>query len=61
MKTEEILRYEEEFKIMEEALGTSLLVFDFLRGRCIYGDPIVDTNKKRERREIEGKTMSQDG
>jgi cobyric acid synthase len=59
MKTEEILRYEEEFKVMEEALGTSLLVFGFPGGYSIFGDQIVDANEKRERREIKGKTMSQ--
>ncbi len=31
MKTEEILRYESEFKAMQDALGTSFLVFDFPR------------------------------
>lgn len=29
MKTEELLRYEAEFKLMQEALGTTLLVFEF--------------------------------
>ena len=29
MKTEEILRYESEFKAMQEVLGTFLLVFEF--------------------------------
>jgi len=29
MKTEEILRYESEFKAMQKVLGTSLLVFEF--------------------------------
>jgi hypothetical protein len=29
MKTEELLRYEAEFKAMREALGTSLLMFEF--------------------------------
>jgi hypothetical protein len=29
MKTEELLRYEAEFKAMQEALGITLLVFEF--------------------------------
>jgi hypothetical protein len=29
MKTEDILRYEAEFKAMQEAFGTSMLVFEF--------------------------------
>ena len=31
MKTEDILRYKAEFKAMQEAFGTALLVFDFPR------------------------------
>ena len=29
MKTEELLRYEAEYRVMGEAFGTFLLVFDF--------------------------------
>ncbi len=29
MKTEELIRYEVEYKAMKQALGTSLLVFEF--------------------------------
>lgn len=32
MRTEEILRYEAEFKAMQEELGNFLLVFDFPKG-----------------------------
>jgi len=59
MKTEEILHYEKEFKAMGEALGTSLLVFDFPGGRFISSDQVVDTNENGEGREIDGKTRSQ--
>jgi len=31
MKTEEILRYEAEFKAMQEAFGTCLLIYEFPR------------------------------
>jgi hypothetical protein len=32
MKTEDLLRYQAEYRAMQEALGTFLLVFDFSRG-----------------------------
>lgn len=35
MKTEEILRYESEFKAMQKVLGTSLLVFEFPKTRAL--------------------------
>jgi len=44
---------------MGEALGTSLLVFDFPGGRFISSDQVVDTNENGEGREIDGKTRSQ--
>ena len=33
MKTEEILRYEAEYQAMQEAFGTQLLTFDFVKPR----------------------------
>jgi hypothetical protein len=34
MKTEELLRYEAEYRAMQEAFGTFLLVFDFPKTPC---------------------------
>ncbi len=39
MKTEELLRYEAEYRAMQEAFGTFLLVFDF---------PKPDEKEKKE-------------
>jgi hypothetical protein len=58
MKTEEILRYEAEFKAMQEALGTALLVFDFPRQRSNPRDQVVDSSRPRNRRGECVKAMS---
>ncbi len=39
MKTEELLRYEAEYRAMQEAFGTFLLLFDFSKPEGVVKKP----------------------
>ena len=40
MKTEELLRYEAEYRAMQEAFGTFLLVFEFPNREARWGNKL---------------------
>ena len=58
MKTEEILRYEAEFKAMQDAFRTPLLVFDFPKGQSCPVDQSMKLVGKRVRRGKQEKPIS---
>ena len=45
MKTEELLRYEAEYQAMQEAFGTHLLVFDFMKHEGKVKLPDLQNNR----------------
>jgi cellulose synthase/poly-beta-1,6-N-acetylglucosamine synthase-like glycosyltransferase len=59
MKTEEILRYESEFKTMQKVLKTSLLVFEFpkanslIRGEAGQGQEPFGLGEKHVAEDLE--------